>query len=391
MSKGRAGRACDGWGITLAVGVALVGVALAPSGAEASTRTQESSSTVWLCRPGMANNPCESDLTTTEIEPNGSQKVVRAAPAKRPPVDCFYVYPSVSAQPTLNANLNVDPELAAVAVAQASRFSQTCRVFAPVYRELTVVATAASSEQSAAGRDVAYDGVVSAWRDYLAHDNKGRGIVLIGHSQGAGMLTQLLSSEIDPKPRLRRQLVSALLLGGNVTVAAGRDSGGDFQHIPACRRNDQTGCVVAYSSFDQPPPPDSAFARVGGSSARTGEGHGLQVLCVNPAALGGGAGTLEPYRSTIPIPGPIGAIDGPHPSAPTPWVRYPGRYTAKCESKNGATWLQITDIGEPTDQPGPFQVSSVLGPTWGLHLQDMNLALGNLVDLVHSQVAAFRD
>jgi len=345
---------------------------------------------VWLCRPGRANNPCESDLTTTEIEPDGSQKVVRAARAKRPPVDCFYVYPSVSAQPTLNANLNVDPELTAVAEAQASRFSQACRVFAPVYPQLTVVATGATGDQSAAARAAAYDGVLSAWRDYLAHDNKGRGVVFIGHSQGAGMLTQLLRTQIDPNPKLRRRLVSALLLGGNVTVAAGRDSGGDFQNIPACRGRDQTGCVVAYSSFDQPPPSNSVFGRVGGHmSARTGEGSGLKVLCVNPAAPGGGMGTLEPYHRTAPIPGPIGAIQGPLPSAPTPWVRYPGRYTAKCQSKNGATWLQLSDISEPSDQPGPFQVSPILGPTWGLHIEDVNIALGDLVDLVRSQAAAY--
>jgi hypothetical protein len=390
MSGGRAVGIREGRGFALAVAITLMGAALAPGGAGASAPAQESSSTVWLCRPGLANNPCESDLTTTEIEPDGSQKVVRAAPAKRPPVDCFYVYPSVSAQPTLNANLNVDPELTAVAEAQASRFSQACRVFAPVYPQLTVVATGATGDQSAAARAAAYDGVLSAWRDYLAHDNKGRGVVFVGHSQGAGMLTQLLRTQIDPNPKLRRRLVSALLLGGNVTVAAGRDSGGDFQNIPACRRRDQTGCVVAYSSFDQPPPSNSVFGRVGGNmSARTGEGGGLKVLCVNPAAPGGGMGTLEPYHRTAPIPGPIGAIQGPLPSAPTPWVRYPGRYTAKCESKNGATWLQLSDISEPSDKPGPFQVSPILGPTWGLHIEDVNIALGDLVDLVRTQAAAY--
>ena len=136
-------------GLALAVAIALMGAALAPAGAGASASAQESSPTVWLCRPGLANNPCESDLTTTEIEPDGSQKVVPRR-AKRPPVDCFYVYPSVSAQPTLNANLDVDPELTAVAEAQASRFSQACRVFAPVYPQLTVVATGATGDQSAA-------------------------------------------------------------------------------------------------------------------------------------------------------------------------------------------------------------------------------------------------
>ena len=344
---------------------------------------------MWLCRPGLANNPCESDLTTTVVQPDGTTRVVHDQPAKHPPVDCFYVYPSASAQPTVNADLSVDPELIGVAESQAARFSQTCRVFAPVYRQLTVGATGSASGQSADARAVAYDSVLSAWRDYLAHDNKGRGVVFIGHSQGAGMLTQLLSSEIDPNPKLRRRLVSAVLLGGNVTVAAGRDSGGDFQHIRACRRRGQTGCVIAYSSFDQPPPSNSVFGRVGGGvSARTGEGTGLEVLCVNPVAPGGGFGALDTYRRTASVPGPIGAITGSTPSAPTPWVRYPRLYSAECESGNGATWLQITDIGEPSDQRVRFQ-NPVLGPTWGLHLADVSIALGNLVDLVHSQAAAY--
>lgn len=378
----------DGRVTAVAVAAALVATALGPAGTAAPAPAQESSSTVWLCRPGLADNPCESDLTTTVVQPDGTQMVVRAKPAKRPPVDCFYVYPSVSAQPTVNANRNVDPELKAVAEFQASRFSQTCRVFAPVYPQLTVVATSSAGAQAAEARAVAYEGVLSAWRDYLAHDNKGRGVVFIGHSQGAGMLTQLLSSEIDPNPRLRRRLVSALLLGGNVTVAAGRDSGGDFQNIRACHRRNQTGCVVAYSTFDQPPPPNSLFGRVGGGvSARTGGDAGLEVLCVNPAALGGGAGALETYRRTTPFPGPIGAVIGQLPSAPTPWVRYPRLYTGSCESANGATWLQITDVGGPTDQRLRFQ-NSVLGPTWGLHLADVNVALGNLVDLVRRQAAA---
>jgi hypothetical protein len=375
---------------TVLVATALVVAALVPAGAAASAPAQESSSTVWLCRPDMAKNPCESDLTATVLQADGKQKVERAKPAKRPPVDCFYVYPSVSTQPTVNANLDVAPELTAVAEAQASRFSQTCRVFAPVYRQLTVVATASAGGQSPDARAIAYDGVLAAWREYLARDNKGRGVVFIGHSQGAGMLTQLLSSEIDPNPKLRRRLVSALLLGGNVTVAAGRDSGGDFQNIRACRRRDQTGCVVAYSTFAQPPPPNSLFGRVGGGgSARAGDATGLEVLCVNPVAPGGGFGALETYRRTTAIPGPIGAVAGPPPSAPTPWVRYPRLYSAECQTADGASWLQVTDNG-PADQRVRFP-QPVLGPTWGLHLADVTIALGDLVGLVRSQARAYAD
>jgi hypothetical protein len=244
------------------------------AGPSATASPAAPSNTVWLCRPGLADNPCESDLTTSVVSADGSTTTEAATPAKDPPIDCFYVYPTVSAQQTTNANLDIDPEVRAVAVLQASRFSQVCKVYAPIYRQLTVSTLGKPGAATAADRALAYGGVLSAWQDYLANYNDGRGVVLIGHSQGTGMLTQLIASEIDPNPDVRGRLVSALLLGGNVTVAAGQDVGGDFQNIPACRSADQTGCVVAYSSFIEPPPTDSAFGRVG-VAPRGGESLGI--------------------------------------------------------------------------------------------------------------------
>jgi Protein of unknown function (DUF3089) len=346
---------------------------------------------VWLCRPGLAENPCESDLTATVVQPNGKQSLDHAKPAKHPRVDCFYVYPTVSAQPSINADLTVDPEETAIAELQASRFSQVCRVFAPMYPQTTLAALSRTGGRPTPEQDAtAYPGVLSAWRDYLAHDNHGRGVVFIGHSQGARMLTKLLQTEIEPNPKLRRRLVSAVLLGGHVTVAAGRDTGGSFQHIPACHARRDTGCVVAYSSFAQPPPADSLFGRVDtyvrALSARS-EAVNLQVLCVNPASPGGRTMTLKAYRRTTPFPGPLGPAFDPPPSAATPWVEYPRLYTAKCETANGATWLQITDIGTPSDQR--VRLGDTLDPTYGLHLADVNIALGNLVDLVRAQATKY--
>ena len=94
--------------------------------------------TVWLCRPGAASNPCALSLDTTVVSADGTATVERAAPPVEAPVDCFYVYPTISAQGTLNADLSVDPELVTIAEQQAARFSSVCRVFAPVYRQVTV-------------------------------------------------------------------------------------------------------------------------------------------------------------------------------------------------------------------------------------------------------------
>ena len=93
--------------------------------------------TVWLCRPGMADDPCAGDLTATAIKANGSTSVEPAAPANDPPIDCFYVYPTVSLQKGTNANLEIDPQERAIAVAEAAQFSQVCNVYAPMYPQLT--------------------------------------------------------------------------------------------------------------------------------------------------------------------------------------------------------------------------------------------------------------
>jgi hypothetical protein len=335
--------------------------------------------TVWLCRPGLSPDPCTPSLTTTRLTPSGQRlgvDQVKATP--NPNVDCFYVYPTVSDQKTPLANLQIDPEERSVALYQVARYSQYCRVFAPMYRQLTLAGI--GGQVSAADAAVAYGDVRDAWLTYLKDFNHGRGVVLIGHSQGSFVLRQLIASEIDPKPAVRKRLVSAVLLGGNVTVPAGQSVGGDFQHVPACRSRTQVGCVVAFSTFDQPPPPNTKFGHTGTP--------GREVLCTNPAALSGGSGSLDPIFPTEPFaPGTTIATGirllGPSPVASTPWVEVPGSYTASCSSTGGANVLEIAPVGgAPTLHPSP-------DPSWGLHLVDANIALGNLVALVHTEATAY--
>jgi hypothetical protein len=374
--------------------VTVVGISCGDSSSSKTTEPAATTSsspapsnTVWLCRPGLADNPCESDLTTTVLSADGTSTVQQMPLASDPPIDCFYVYPTVSDQPTLNADLQIDPAERAVALQQAARFSQVCKVYAPMYRQLTLKAITTVGD-TAANRDLAYGDVLSAWQDYMAHYNNGRGIVFIGHSQGTMMLTRLIASEVDPNPSALSHVVSALLIGGNVTVAVGQDVGGDFQNLPACRSTSQTGCVVAYSSFNEPPPPDSFFGRVGvGPSSGEPTNGNLEVLCVNPASLSGGTGPLKLEFGTAPFPGTIGIWLKGIPSAPTPWMAYPNQYTGHCESVDGVNWLQVDTTNVAGDRR-PV-VSAAPTAAWGLHLYDVSLALGNLVDLVRQQAAAF--
>jgi hypothetical protein len=173
--------------------------------------------------------------------------------------------------------------------------------------------------------------------------------------------------------------VSAILLGGNVTVARGRDTGGDFRRIRACRSPAQVGCVVAFSTFNAPVPPDAPFGRTV---------PGREVLCTNPAALGGGTAPLEavlprqPFAPGTAIAAAIAAVGFRVPEATATWLAFPGSYTGRCASEGGANVLQVTPA------PGAAALTPVPA-AWGLHLVDGNLPLGDLEALVRRQAAAY--
>jgi Protein of unknown function (DUF3089) len=356
--------------------IAALALVAAPSIARAAPDT-----TVWLCKPGIPSNPCDVGLETTQVSPSGQPLgVENVKPARHPKVDCFYVYPTVSDQDTPNANLNIDPEIRSIALYQAARYTRDCRMFAPVYRQVTLAALNVQAGFPADAFEIAYADVLAAWRTYLDKYNKGRGVVLISHSQGTFLLRQLIADEVDSRRKVRRKLVSALLLGGGVTVDAGSDVGGDFQHIRACRAAKQLHCVIAFSTFNEPVPPDSVFGRT------TVPGH--QVLCTNPAALGGGSAPLksvipsEPFAPGTTIGIATTLVGFPQPQVPTQWIEADGAYSGECSSADNANVLQLTGApGAPHLAPVP--------ENFGLHLVDGNIALGNLSDLVRRQARVY--
>jgi len=368
---------------TLCALVATPFGAASASVASSTVSRTDAAGIVWLCRPGIAGDPCTSSLRTTSIPASGARTTSAPVPAASAPFDCFYVYPTVSTELSDNADLSVQRAEVAVAINQVSPFSTLCRVWAPMYRQRTIFSLLSGLGSDPAANNVAYRSVLAAWGDYLTHYNDGRPIIFIGHSQGAAMLIRLLSSQVDPSTQLRARTVSAIIVGGNVTVPTGRDVGSTFQHLPLCTSNIETSCVIAFSTFPRLPPSNSDFGRPGqgislqsGQTTRTGE----QVACVNPANLSNGPGTLEPYfltKTTSPPP----------PAVTTPWVTYPNLYGASCHNSGGASWLQVTTT--PKTRGTRPVVTETLGPAWGFHLDDINLTLGNLVHDVAQQEQAF--
>ena len=345
----------------------------------------------WLCLPGRAD-VCSAPLPTVALNTNGYGSVGRSVPAKDPPVDCFYVYPTISRDNGLNSDLNMSEELGA-AVAQAARFSSACKVYAPKYRQMTVASILAFS----AGQDVtnaallAYGDVVGAWRNFLATRNKNRPFVLIGHSQGTLHLIQLIAREIETRPEVASRMKLAILPGFNVMVPQGKLVGGDFKKTPLCSKSGQTGCVIAWTSFrESNAPPAGAIFGVATQP-------GMTVACVNPARPGAtGWVRLDSYwaaRSGYAIPGgPIAWSSEGDP--PTPWLRVEGLNSGRCVNDGPRGYFSVRTNADPKDKrtdriAGEVGVAGLFIPGWGMHLADMSLVQGDLIRLVE-QIGASR-
>lgn len=333
----------------------------------------------WLCRPGR-DDVCARPTTATVFAPDGGRSVVTYKPDPAAPIDCFYVYPTVSRARSDNAPIAATAEEIGAAQKQLARFAGVCRPFAPLYRQVTREGLGKILEDpDAASRKVAYADVRAAWHAYLATDNHGRGVVLIGHSQGAKLLARLMAAEIDGQP-VQARLVSAIIPGTRVDVPEGGQGdnrgGGTFEHIPLCRNASQTGCVIAYSTYpaDKPMPADAVFG-----ATRT---PGMVYACVDPAAVAG-TPTLD---ADLPLWGELRAKLG------TDFAELPGLLDASCKREGRFSILAIA--AKPSDRVGE-QTGALLerlaeyAPAWGLHGLDIALAEGTLVDIVRRQAAAY--
>ena len=378
--------------MTMALPATAQTTAAAPASASPSPTPDYRQDASWLCRPGR-NDACTANQDATVIAADGSRAIEKFAADPKPKFDCFYVYPTVSLDPTPNSDMTVGPDETTVAAFQAARFTKHCRVFAPMYRQVTLTALQAALQGKpvTADRAMAYNDVKAAWDDYLKRDNHGRGVVLIGHSQGSGIIKALLASAIEGTPAAKL-LISAMIPGTNLAVPAGQFVGGDLKSTPICQSADQTGCVVTYVTFraDSPPPANSRFGLV--------PQPGMVAACANPAALGGGKAVTDAYLGARGA-GLASATMGPwtRDGAPvtTSFVKVPGLISAECTTTGAFHYLAVTINADPADPRtdtivGDVVVGDVMLKDWGLHLIDMPVEMGNLVELSDRQARAWK-
>jgi Protein of unknown function (DUF3089) len=397
----RRGRRCGGvlGGVLVLALAAGCSAASSPAGASG-----KAAAPVWLCQPGQAPDPCAGNPALSAVTASGAvSPAAGPSSAAASKFACFYVNPTTSLTQTStgNTSLAVTSLDTYIATEEALPFSQVCDVWSPQYRGQTfpTVQKGLAGDESLMNSTfiVAYDSVLPAWQWFLAHTG-GKPIIVIGDSQGAAILIHLISAQLDHQPSVLRRLLVAILVGGNLQVPVGKVTGATFTNVPLCTSATQAGCAIAFSSYPSQPPADSVFGRPGqGVSLQSGQTAkaGQQVACVNPAALNGGTGDLNPYLLTASQTAKD-QIDSGRLTEPvsTPWVTYPGLYSATCSRGGGASWLQVTSLaGTSSTRPvvNEDTVAGVIdtGPAWGYHGFEYNLVLGSLLDDVVGQEAAW--
>ena len=354
--------------------------------------------TWWACRGSADDALCTEDLAITVISADGTAEVVERPAAETPRADCFYVAPTVDGnlEPG-NARANpADPAVVAagqsVVRQQAAPFSSLCRVFAPLYQQATFgsydMRGPEPPDLTAEPFEFAYGQVLDAFRWYMANENDGRPIVLLGHSQGSHHLARLAAELFDTTPELADRLVMAGLIGAGgygVNVADGNVVGGTFENLALCTGLEETGCVVAYNSYHVDTPPTHWFAAA--------PVDGTATACVNPSELVSGATTVTesvfdyPELTAGPLVADLSTIGLG--DVTTSFVSYQGAYEATCTSNGDSTWLEITPLDdENAERPEiPIGEVNMVGIGLGLHGLDFQLFAGDLLALTEAKIA----
>lgn len=375
--------------LSLAILSATLGLAAGPAQSQ-SSRMQSidyADPDTWLCRP---DNPraCDVDLTATIVHADGSTEIEHWAPRPDAPIDCFYIYPTVSLDPMPNSDMEAGPEEINVIRGQFARFGSVCRTYAPLYRQITLTALRAGQagdRSMVPDRELANRDVIEAWNYYLDNYNNGRGVILIGHSQGAGMLSNLVIKEIEGKP-IQGQIISAMLLGATAQVPNGQKTGGTFKRMPACESSDQFGCIVSYVSFrsDVLPSANATYGR---------EGRNSTAICTSPAQLVHGHNELHAYMSNSEAEQSSWLSNGT--KITTPFIKLPGLLSGECVNEVGHHFLKVTVNADPSDprtddiSGDVFNADGTPNAAWGLHRIDVALQMGDLLELAERQGKAW--
>jgi hypothetical protein len=223
----------------------------------------------WIAHPGRADDP-------SRWLPNG---VSQQDPGQ---AAVFYIHPTTYLE-TDRWNAPLEPggdtefRTRIFVQSQASAFNGAGEVWAPRYRQAAFGAFLLSSADAQKALDLAYRDVAAAF-DQFVKGSGDRPIILAGHSQGALQLARLLREKVAGKP-IARRVVAAYVVGWPISTTADLPALG----LPACRTDEQAGCILSWLSFGEPANPQLVLKPYEHSSGFSGAARRREdLLCVNP-------------------------------------------------------------------------------------------------------------
>ena len=227
----------------------------------------------WLARPGMSESLAQWAPANARLPD----------PITRIDAHVFYIHPTTYLErDRWNAPLFVggDTEFRTrlFVQSQASAFGQLAKVWAPRYRQAAYGAFLLKSDDAQKALDFAYQDIAAAFDEFVRQVPKESPIILAGHSQGALHLERLLREKIAGKA-IAKRVVAAYDVGWPISTATDLPALG----LPACTSPSQTGCILSWMTFAEPPNPDLIFHEWEKTKGFTGgERRQVDTLCVNP-------------------------------------------------------------------------------------------------------------
>ena len=365
-----------------------IGCLLAPSAlAGKKPKKHVRDTTTWLCKPGLPDNPCEPGFSTTLLSPSGQITGTQDVKADRKrKIDCFYVYPTVSDHKT--------PIATSRSIQRSARSRST--------RRRATASTAASSPRCT-DRSPCRGSSAPGSRARSAADRLRR----------RARRLEELSAQVQPGPRRGPDRP----LPGQLRPAAADPQGGRPEADraqapglgdPARRQRDRAAgsrrrrrlpahprlpsrnqTRLRHRVLDLQRPGARPTRSSGDRPSRAGRPG--DVLCTNPAALGGGSA-----RTSTPS-SPRSRSRPARRSAPATSARRRAPARRRDHAVGRARELRrrmLRRTTTPTScrsarvarRPGAARVPDA---TWGLHLTDANIALGNLTDDVAVEAKAW--
>jgi hypothetical protein len=212
----------------------------------------------------------------------------------------FYVHPTTYLMgDRWNAPIHPDPLTEArtqlFVRSQASAFNLAGGTWAPRYRQAAYGAFLLKSADSQKALELGYRDVSAAFDEFLRQAPREGGIILAGHSQGALQLERLLREKVAGSP-IAKRIVAAYLAGWPVSTTTDLPALG----LPACTSPKQTGCILSWMSFGDPPNPSFFGEWEKTKGLNGGERRREDALCVNPlTGTVNGAAPPEANRGTL--------------------------------------------------------------------------------------------